>query len=142
MKSKECQTRTCDCDSRSLTEARRLDAHTHDKLGSTALSLLTKKQMPRPPWCSLNRRSGARVPSRESLRVRSSSFVPEGECCPRLSLLRKTCLRHSFHTLLFTFVAPRPDLFLVSVTALNHLKWLSHSILIFSLFFFEKKRPE
>ena len=63
--------------SRSLgSEARRLDAHIHGQLGST-LSPLTKLHLPRRPCCSLelNRRSGASVPSRESERVRSSSFA-------------------------------------------------------------------
>ena len=49
------------------SEARRLDAHIHGKIGST-LSPLTKKHIPRRPCCSLelNRRSGATVPSREN----------------------------------------------------------------------------
>ena len=59
---------------RLASEARRLDAHIHGKLGST-LSPLTKKHIPRRPCCSLNRRSGATVPSRESELVRSSSFI-------------------------------------------------------------------
>ena len=57
--------------SRSLaSEARRLDANIHGKLGST-LSPLTKKHIPRRPCCSLelSRRS------RESELVRSSSFA-------------------------------------------------------------------
>ena len=58
------------------SEATRLDAHIHGKLGCT-LSSLTKKHIPRRPCCSLelNRRSGATVPSRESELVRSSSFA-------------------------------------------------------------------
>ena len=63
--------------SRSLaSEARRLDAHIHGKLGST-LSPLTKKHIPRRPCSSfeLSRRSGATVPRHESELVRSSSFA-------------------------------------------------------------------
>ena len=67
--------------SRSLaSEARRLDAHIHGKLGST-LSPLTKKHIPRRPCCSLEliRRSGATVPRRESEQVRSSSFAKKNK---------------------------------------------------------------
>ena len=61
--------------SRSLaSEARSLDAHIHDKLGST-LSPLTKKHIPRRPCCSLELNRRATVPSRESELVCSSSFA-------------------------------------------------------------------
>ena len=51
------------------SEARRLDAHIHGKLGGT-LSPLTKNHiLPIRPCCSLNHRSEATVPSRESANV-------------------------------------------------------------------------
>ena len=62
--------------SRSLaSEARHLDAHHLGQPVSSTLSPLTKKHKPRRLWCSVNRWSGATVPSCESQRVYSSSFA-------------------------------------------------------------------